>query len=113
MRLNVSDCLRLDPRSSLRSSDDFSLAVYTRRGATNSAGAIAIDCRTENPSLNVVIISARINQTLQDHHTAAVAGHCPLRVYIKGAAVAIRRVDPAFLIVITDFRRYSVRISTC
>ena len=66
VRLDVADATWIDVGQRLGGGDDFDLAVDARRGVAGLPGAVVVDRRPPDDSVNGVTIGQRIGQALQD-----------------------------------------------
>src|SRR5215213_8083565 len=99
--LHESYRLGFDSGHGLSQTYNLRLPLYARRCVADFQSAVVIDGRAVNHSVDVIAICESFIQTLQQDKPDAVASDSPLSLCVKGAAMAVRGHDAAFLKVIT------------
>ena len=103
--LDVGDGGWVHPGQHLGRGDGLGLAVHAGRGVAHLAGAVVVDGRAPNESVNHVPILQCVLQTLEHDEAHALARDRALGVGGEGAAMAVGREDAPFLVEIARFLR--------
>ena len=85
------------------------LPFHTRCGVADLRCAVVVDGKTANDRIDLVAVTYRFVEALQQHHGATAAENGALRIGIESAAVTIRRHHAAVLVVIATLLRKSNR----
>jgi hypothetical protein len=98
VRLDVADGLGIDPGGQMGLADDPRLPLDGRRREADLAGAVVVDGRPEDDSVDRVAAGHGVFQALEHDRAHAAAAHRSRRAGVEGAGVAVRRGDPALFI---------------
>ena len=105
MTLDVADAVSGNSGYRNCFGDCSGLAIHARREITDFARAVVIDRTRLDHCVDVISVGQRIREATQHDDTGPAAEDRPLGAVVESAAVAVRRKDFAFLVVVADSMR--------
>jgi hypothetical protein len=92
---HVADRRRVHVRHGERLADHRGLSFHARRGEGDLGGAVVVDRRAADDGAHRVAVAEGVLEALEAHHRHAAPHLRPGRAFVEGAAVPVRRHDPA------------------